>query len=570
MRKPESLVYGVDDLPPPRVAFFAALQQVAFLGALLGVPSVAAVRLHLSHQQFSDVATATLFCAGLGLVLQGLGRFGIGSRLFYPLQCTTAALPALLYAGSAGLDLTQSFTMVVVVGFTQLFFSFVIVRLRGIFTVEVAGLSVFLIGVGLGHQGLLLIFSAPPSPNLAVLHAAVAGLTFATLIVLHVYVQNRLRLFTTLIGLSVGLIAATVIGLVDPAEMDMFRRAPWFSLPNFPVFGWDFQAGAIAPFIFTGFAFALTSVGVQIIAQRTNDRDWKSPDFVSISRGIRAEGVVHILASVLNALPMVASGGAVALAAASGCTARTLAYWTGGLLMLFSILPKAVAIWFLIPDAVTGALFLFLATFTTVNGVQLVASRVLDARKVLAVGVGFVTAMAYEPLRALIEGHVPELRLITFSSFALSITVTVVLLALFRIGVKRKLVRRFPTGSASHNEVADFLEAEGGRWGARVDVVQRAAQVAWQAIDLIGHELVDPDKPTIEVATSYDEVIFDVILRYQGTAPTLSNRPPTEDELLENPDHAQTLTGFLITRLVEDVRMQRNGQVWELHFRLHV
>ncbi len=131
----------------------------------------------------------------------------------------------------------------------------------------------------------------------------------------------------------------------------------------------------------TGFVFALTSIGVQTIAQRNNDKDWKAPDLVSIGRGIRAEGVMHLLASLLNAMPMVASGGAVALASASGNTARTLAYWTGGLLILFSLMPKIIGFWLLIPPAVTGALFLFLSTFTTINGIQLVASRALDARR---------------------------------------------------------------------------------------------------------------------------------------------------------------------------------------------
>lgn len=568
MRKPENLVYGVDDLPPARVAFFAALQQVAFLVALLAVPGVAASRLGLSTQEFFDLSATTLFCAGVVVILQGLGRFGIGSGLFYPLQCTTAAIPALMYGNSAGLDLAQNFTMVAVVGVSQILFSFVIVRLRGIFTMEVAGLAVFLIGVGLGQQGLVLILDIPEELSDAATHFSISALTLTTLIVLHVYVRSRLRLFTNLVGLAVGLGVSAAVGQLDPSDVDLFRAAPWLSFPTPPLFGWDYQVGAIIPFAITGFVFALTSIGVQTIAQRNNDRDWKAPDLVSISRGVRAEGVMHLLASFLNALPMVASGGAVALAAASGCTARTLAFWTGGLLILFSVVPKVIGFWFLMPDSVTGALFLFLATFTTVNGIQLVASRVLDARKVLAIGMGFVTAIAYEPVRALLEGYTPGMRLVTFSAFAVSMLVTVALLAVFRIGVTRRVVKRFPAHTASHDEVAEFLESEGARWGARVDVVQRGAHVAWQAIDLIGRDLVDPEKPVIEVATSYNDIMLDVILRYEGTAPSLATKPPTAEELMDNPDLAHSLTGFLITRLAPDFRIQRTGQMWELHFRL--
>lgn len=570
MRKPESLLYGVNDLPPTRVALLASLQQVAFLAALLGVPGIAASRLGLDTQDFLSLSATTLFCAGVVTILQGFGRFGLGAGLFYPLQCTTAAIPALMYASQEGLSLGQNFAMVAVVGLSQILFSFIIYRLRGIFTVEVAGLAVFLIGVGLGQQGLVLILDVPTGHTNAVMHLGTAAFTLTILIILHIYVRHSMRLFTNLIGLAAGLAVSAVLGQINPTDVAQFQAASYINFPSLPVFGWSFDEDAIIPFAVTGFVFALTSMGVQTIAQRNNDRDWKAPDLVSIGRGIRAEGVMHLLASALNALPMVASGGAVALAAASGCTARTLAYWTGGLLILFSFLPKFMGFWFMMPDSVTGALFVFLATFTTVNGLQLVASRVLDARKVVAIGMGFVTAIAYEPISHLLEGRAPELRIVTFSSFAVSILVAVALSALFRIGVTRRIVRQFPTGHASHNEVATFIEAEGGRWGARVDVVQRGAFAAWQAIDLIGRDLVDPAHPSIEVATSYNDLVFDIILRYEGTAPPLANRPPTAEELLEDPDRAAQLTGYLISKLTPDLRVQRAEKGWELHLRLPV
>ncbi|GGF52048.1 hypothetical protein GCM10007301_09390 [Azorhizobium oxalatiphilum] len=575
MRKPDSLVYGVGDLPPARVALLVAVQQVAFLSALLGVPGLAVISLGLDDAQFLNLAATTLFCSGFVLLLQGWGRFGIGAGLFYPLQCTTAALPAIVYASTSGLSLATSFTMVAVVGVFQLGFSFLITRLRGIFTVEVAGLAVFLIGVGLGQQGLVLVLDVSAGGGQgatqgAPTHLAIAALTLFTLVILHIYVRSRLRLFTNLIGLGIGLIASILAGQLDPRHLKLFTEAPLFDFPRPPLFGWDFSVGAIIPFAVTGILLSLTSMGVQTIAQRNNDRDWKAPDLPSIGRGLRAEGLMHLLAAFLNALPLVASGGAVALAAASGCTARVLAFWTGGLLILFSLMPKIMGFWLLLPNAVTGAMFLFLATFTTLNGVTLVASRVMDARKVVAIGMGFVTAIAYEPMRHVIEGQAPQLRLFTFSSFAVSLLVTVALLALFRIGVTRRVVRRFPASGASHDEVANYIEAEGGRWGARVDVVQRAAHVAWQALDLIGRDYVDPDKPQIEVTTRHNDILLDVILRYEGTAPALARRPPTAEELVEQPELAAQLTGYLLTRLAPDLRIQRVGSQWEIAFRLPV
>lgn len=568
MRKPEGLVYGVADLPPARIAVFVALQQLAFLTALLGVPGLAMRNLGLTNEVFLQLAGATLLAAALAVVLQGIGRFGLGAGLFYPLQCTTAAIPALVFASREGLDLGQSFGMVAVAGLAQIAFSFAIVRLRGIFTVEVAGLAVFLIGVGLGQQGLILIINAPIEPHTAAAHYAIAGLTLATLVGLNIYVRSRLRLFTTLIGLCVGFAASAAAGLLDPLDVAVFQAAPLVGLPQMPVFGLGFDVDAILPFAITGFVFALTSVGVQTIAQRNNDADWKAPDLVSIGRGVRAEGVVHLLSALMNALPMVASGGAVMLAAASGCTSRALAFWTGGFLALAAVLPKIIGFWLLMPDAVTGALFLFLSAFTTVSGLQLVGSRMLDGRKVLAVGIGFVTAIAYEPIRTLLDARLPELRPVTFSAFAVSVLVTVGLLTLFRIGAARRVVRRFVAGAASPDDVARFLEAEGRRWGARHDVVQRGAHAAWQAIELLGDGFVDPARPEIEVETRYDDLVLEVIVRYSGTLPELSSIPPSPDALVDDPTLTRALAGYVIQRLSPQLVVRAVNGAHELHFRL--
>ncbi len=150
MRKPDAIVYWLSDKLPARFAFGLALQQTAFLGALLVVPSLFAHSNHFDHFQFLDIAAATLITSAVGLVLQAWNRFGIGSGYFYPLQPTPAVLPALLLAVQTG-GPTAAFGMVFALAITQLVFSGFIAKLRSIFTVEIAGLAVLLIGLGLGQ-----------------------------------------------------------------------------------------------------------------------------------------------------------------------------------------------------------------------------------------------------------------------------------------------------------------------------------------------------------------------------------------------------------------------------------
>ena len=565
MRRPANIIYWLDDLPPARVGFMLALQQVAFLVALLGIPGVASAWLGAGHGVFLDLAGATLLASGLCVILQGLGHFGLGAGLYYPLQCTTATLPALLFAGKqSGVEV--AFGMIAVIGLTQIAVSLCIHRLRGVFTVELAGLAVFLIGVGLGENGLLLVGSGLAVEGEASQRLTVALVTFGVLVGCHVYLRTRLRLFTPLIGIAIGFLLSWSLGLLDQDDLALLAEAPLVGAPSLPVFGWAFDSDALVPYVITGITLALTSLGVQVMAQRANDADWQRPDLARIGRGIRAEGVTHLLGSALNSLPMVASGGAVALASASGCTSRALAWWTGGLLLLLAFLPKLLGVWLLLPEAVTGALFLFLSAITTMSGLSLIGSRLLDSRKTIALGVGFVVAIAYEPLSQLLSQRAPELHLLTFSGFALSILVTFSLLTLFRLGAKEPGVHLLPGEPGAHHAVAEFLEAQGRRWGADRAAIARAAHATWQCIELLGGGFLESETTSIDVEATYDPGRIAVTLRYRGTLPNFPDKAPTPEQIADDPDQVQALSGFLIQQLVGQLDVKRADSACRIRF----
>ena len=212
----------------------------------------------------------------------------------------------------------------------------------------------------------------------------VALLSFATMVGCNVWLKSMLRLFAPLLGLCVGMAAGFLLDLVPAQELQQWREMPLLRLPQLPVFGWAFEPLGVLPYVVTGFALSLTSMGTQTIVQRVSDADWVRPNLRALARGVRAEGVAHLFAGLLNALPMSSSGGAVSLAAASGCTSRYLGYWTAGFLFLAALLPHITGAWLLLPAPVTGALLLYLSAFATLSGLQLIASRMLDNRRVLA------------------------------------------------------------------------------------------------------------------------------------------------------------------------------------------
>src|SRR3546814_13378799 len=94
----------------------------------------------------------------------------------------------------------------------------------------------------------------------------------------------------------------------------------------------------------------------------------------------RSEGLTHILASFINAMPQSASGGAVGLAATSGSASRYLGYWVAAFLVITAFCSKLIILWLVVPGPVISALLLYLAAFLLMAGLKLVASRSEERR----------------------------------------------------------------------------------------------------------------------------------------------------------------------------------------------
>lgn len=564
MRRPESILYWIDEKPPVRFALGLAFQQVAFLGALLAVPALIGRELGLNHDQFLSLASCCLIYSAVALLLQAWGRFGIGAGIFLPVQGTTSVLPLLAIA-AATVGLGGGFGMFAVSGLSMIVFSFILRRLKSIFTVEVAGLAMLLIGAGIGMIGLNLIFSLDERGGPTPLRISVAVVSLSVMVICNVWVKNRLRLFATLTGLSAGLALSLLLGLIPEHQLAVFYEAKLFSFPTLQQFGWQFELDLLIPAIVTGFSLSLTSMGVQITAQRFMDADFSHPDFVSIGRGVRAEGLAQIFASLINALPMSASGGAASLALASGCTSRYLAYWTAGLLMVFAFCPKIIVAWMILPGEVLGPLFIFLSSFAVIGGMQMIGSRMLDNRRTLAIGIPLLLFFAYNDVRDGLESLLPVARYFDFSQFALSLTAAVLLQAVFRIGVGRRSRGSFPVADTHFEEMREFIEGQGKLWGARHESIRRAELASWQTFELLmDNHLISDDCKTIDIETTHDEHNLLVLVRYKGQLPELTNRRPSPDEMIEDEAGPLRMAGYLVYRLADNVRTRMAGDQAEL------
>lgn len=559
MRKPENIVYWLNDRPPSHIGLAVAFQQLAFLSVYLIVSPFFARTLNLDTERSLQMVSATLIASSIGVVLQSLRGFGIGAGLFCPMQALAATFAALNVANTLGdsSGFAKMFGAVGMVGLSQMGFAFLFERMRGVFNLQIAGVAVLLIGMGLGHRGLQLIItslgSTPVWHEVWVLSLATLGV----MILCNVWFRGFIHLFSAFIGVSVGTLFSVYRDGVPDADWLTVQQASWFYLPQPMLSGWSVEVESFPAILLTGLLMALHAFGGLVAAQRFNDADWRRPEMSQIRRGILTEGLTNLLGSFLNAIPITSSGGAVSMAAATGCTSRHVAFWLAGLMLLLAFMPKAILFWSILPDEVIGAAMLFLGCFTLMSGFQIVTSSLLDNRKILAIGLGILAGTSFDPLREAIAGHIngwfmPAL----FSGLSVGILTALVLTMIFRLGTTTREKRQFDTTHTSLSNLSDFLEQQGKSWGAAANLVQKSIFATWQAFELLTEydflHRADDGTVTIEVETISTDLSFSVILRYAGHPVPLARTPPTPEQLIEDEEGVLQMAGYMIRQLSDE------------------
>ena len=436
MKKPPHIAYAVEDRPPLAVTVLSGLQHVGIIAIALVYPLILSREAGLSLGQTSDVLGATMLILGFGAVLQSLPRGAIGAGYLCPPVCTAAYLgPALLAVKTGGVSL--AFGMLAFGGLIEAALSRLLRPLRPYLPPEISGLVVVLIAVALGSLAFrnLLGIGMPQPEHLP--HFIVAAVTLGTMVGLSVWSRGIPRLFCALIGMAVGCAAAVANGALTAADLRTVQAAPLVSPPGFATHGWSWNASLAIPFAVAALANCARTIGDVTICQKINDADWVRPEMRSISGGALANGLTNIVGGMLGAQGVSTYTSSIGLSAATGVTSRQVGYAIGGIFIVLAFMPKASAVFLVMPAPVIGAATLFTSAIIFINGLQIITSRLLDARRTFVIGLAFMAAMAIELYPAFF-GALPAATNVFFGSSLVLGTVTALLLNLvFRLGVRR-------------------------------------------------------------------------------------------------------------------------------------
>jgi len=545
MRKPANLVYGVEEPPPWMVTFVSAIQHVGVIAIFMVYPLIIGRQSGAPADELSNILRMAMLVLAAAVLLQALPRGPVGSKLLAPSIFTGVYLgPSMLAVKLGGLSLVWGMT--IFAGLVEITLSRVWTKLRTFIPSETAGLVVFLIGVIIGLAALHLLIGQSATNSIPGPNAAVAGLALAVMIGLNIWNKGRLRLFCILIGMVVGYIAAAALGMLTADDFLSVLRQPLLTLPKPTYLSWTFDASMIVPFAVSGLAAAMSTTAVVTTYQRTTDADWVRPEMNSIRGGIFGDGIAVAIAGLLGTYGLTVSTANVGLVAATGVASRRIAFVVAAILVLAAFQPTLVGVLTIMPPPVMAASLLFTAVFIMIGGVQIISSRVLDARRTLVIGMGMMAFFVVSVVPSTFAGLPGWAQPLVNSPLVLATLTALLLNLIFRLGIRRKVAIAIDPKDADYQEIVNFVERNAAIWGARRDVVSRVEFAVQQAVEAVIEHCQVGGPISFEIG--YDEFDIDVALSYSGLPLDLTGKLPTQDEILESEDGARRLAAFLLVQ----------------------
>jgi xanthine permease XanP len=564
VKRPPDLIYGVDEKPPLTVTLFNGIQHVGIIAINLIYPLVIFKMAGTSVAATIELLSVGLVVLGIGAFLQSARWSPVGSGFMCPSTFTATYFSASALAVKVG-GLPLVFGMTLFAGIFEAVISRTLSRLRAFLPTEISGLVVFMIGITAGIAGVRTLFGtdAPPVHDNEWM---TAGFTLTIMIALSVWGGGAAKMLCALIGLAIGYAVAAAAGLFDTAQSASLAAAPWFALPTLTHATWSFDITVAATFAIASLAAAMKAAGTISMCQRLNDSEWVRPEPHTVTRGVLGDGLTTALAGLAGSFGTNTSTPSVGVAAATGIASRHLAYAVGTIFILLGFLPKIAALLAIMPRAVMAAGLLFASCFIIISGLQVMASRLLDIRRTLTIGLAIVAGAAIDIFPVIASNAPGVMAPLVASSLAFATIIALLLNLVFRIGVKQTVSLVVERNAVEGANISDFLHENGAKWGARPEIISRASFAANQLVEAVAENCWSAGPLVLEA--SFDEFNLNIHASYPGTPMSFPDQRPTEHDIMESEDGMRRLAGFMLRHNADRIRSESRGMhahIW-FHF----
>ncbi len=376
--------------------FVIALQHVLVMYAgAVAVPLIVGGALHLPKDELAGLISADLFACGIATMLQCIGIGGVGIRLPVVMGVTFAAVGPIVALANAQHSLPAIYGAVIASGLFVIAIAPLFGRLLRFFPPLVTGTVIATIGITLLQVGIDWAGGGVGAKNFgSSANLALAALVLAVIVLASRFLRGFFASIAVLLGLAVGFVVATALGLVDFAGVEHARavdivRPFRFGPPQFDL-------AAILSLCIVMIVTMVESTGMFLAL---GDLCGRPVDRRALVRGLRADGVGAVIGGCFNPFAYTSYSQNIGLVAMTGVRSRWAVAGSGALLIVLGLFPKLATIVASVPPAVLGGAGIAMFGMVAANGIRILGEARLGERHnalvvAISLGLGMVPLVA--------------------------------------------------------------------------------------------------------------------------------------------------------------------------------
>lgn len=337
---------------------------------------------------------ASVGICGLTTILQAVryGRIGTGHVLV--MGSSGAFIPVCIAALAEHGPGTLA-TLVVISCLVPFALSWRLSLFQRILTPAVSGTVIMLIPITvLPIVGDMLTVAADGAPasgrviSAALTVVVIAGIALTT--------TGALRLWSPVIGVTAGSLAAVFFGLYDFGRIG---DAGWIDIPEGRWPGFDFgpEVWTLLPgFLLAGVIASIRTISGAIAIQRVSWRRSRAVDFRAVQGAMTVDGLASLFSGLSGTVPSTAYSISVSVSELTGVAARAVGVAAGAVFLVLLFFPKAFAAILAIPDAVFAAYLAILLATLFMVGIRMALQDGLDYARAFIIGTAFLVGVTFQ------------------------------------------------------------------------------------------------------------------------------------------------------------------------------
>lgn len=393
-------MYAADDKPGWGLSLILGLTHVSLIfDGIIFLPNMIGKATNTPAEQVAFVTFATLIVSAIGTLFQALrvGKVGCGFVLFMGsysafLACT------LLAVQMGGLELMA--TMTLLCAPVVIFYSYFLRFLRHIVTPPVGGVLIILVALSLMPIAIdLWQGGGPDMPHFGTYRNYLAGLiTMMVLVLLMLFGNSTIRLWTPILGIGAGCTAAWFFGLFT---FEHFHSSPYFGLPrgDWPGLTLDFELAYLplfGAFLMAALVSAMEGTGNIMLLQQLSIKNFRKIDYSRVQGGLYCDGLCKGLSGVLGGTPVATFCDNLPLIKMTRVAARRIGIMGAIILISLAFMPKISGFFLDIPHSVIGGVLVVICAMLFYSGFELVMRSGLAFQMGLILGLSLCAGLVAE------------------------------------------------------------------------------------------------------------------------------------------------------------------------------